>query len=695
MADNKKKNDKLSQLENFYVDEKGKSMSTNEGVRVSNDTETLKAGQRGPSLLQDFHHQEKMQHFDRERIPERVVHARGVGAHGTFTVTNDMSKYTSADFLRGKGKETPVFLRFSTVQGSKGSADTVRDPHGFAVKFYTQEGNFDIPGLTHAVFFIQDAIKFPDLIHSVKPEPKTEVPQGQSAHTNFWDFVANNPETIHNVFWQMSDRAIPRSMRMVEGFGIHTYRLVNEDGVAYFVRFHFKPELGAHSLIWDEAQKLQGRDPDFHRKDLTEAIDKGDYPRWTFGAQIIEEDEEFMFNFDILDPTKLWPEEIVPVTEFGTLELNRNVENFFAETEQAAFHPGNFVPGIEPSNDPLLQGRIFSYTDTQMHRLGGPNFQHLPINRPLVDVRNNQRDGQHQTKIHTSQTNYSHNSLSDNDPKVAPTSDGGYEVLRQTVGGFKTRSKPKKFLDFYTQAKLYFDSLTDWEKEHTLAGFKFELTKVTKPEVRQQVINLLMRVDEDAAKEVGKYLGLTPEKQKNPYEDDTTGSDDGEDIKYGGKSVDKSPALSLAKQPKKPNTLKVGVLIRDTFDKTLVEPAIEAMEKAGMYVDIISDKLGYMNIGGKKHEIKETFISTDTVLYDAIYVAGLEGLEPKYKGEINQFVEDAYKYFKPLIVAKDSVEYLTEDRREEPGILVLDKENSDKVVELVTEMRYWERDLTK
>ncbi|MDQ0508769.1 catalase [Peptoniphilus ivorii] len=688
---NAKKDDKRTQLEAHYTDEKGKSMTTNEGVRVAHDTETLKAGQRGPSLLQDFHHQEKMQHFDRERIPERVVHARGVGAHGTFTVTNDMSAYTSADFLRGEGKETPVFLRFSTVQGSKGSADTVRDPHGFAVKFYTQEGNFDIPGLTHAVFFIQDAIKFPDLIHSVKPEPKTEIPQGQSAHTNFWDFVANNPETIHNVFWQMSDRAIPRSMRMVEGFGIHTYRLVNDEGVAHFIRFHFKPELGAHSLIWDEAQKLQGRDPDFHRRDLIEAIEKGDYPRWTFGAQIIEEDQEFMFDFDILDPTKLWPEEIVPVTEFGVLELNRNVKNFFAETEQAAFHPGNFVPGIEPSNDPLLQGRIFSYTDTQMHRLGGPNFQHLPINRPLVDVANNQRDGQHQMKIHTSETNYSHNSLSDNDPKA----DGGFKELRQAVSGFKTRSKPAKFLDFYTQARLYFHSLSDWEREHTLAGFKFELTKVTKPEVRQQVVNLLMRVDEEAAKDVGAYLGLTPEDAKNPHEDDTTGADPGEELKYEGKSVDKSPALSLANQPKKPETLKVGVLIREGFDEKEVAPVLDAMEAAGMYVNIISDKLGTLTVGKKEHEIKETFISTDTVLYDAIYVAGLEGLDPKFKGEIRQFVEDAYKYYKPLIVASDSESYLDEGRRGEPGVLMLMEDGADKVVDLVTEMRYWERDLTK
>ncbi|MDO5047702.1 MAG: catalase [Anaerococcus sp.] len=687
------KNKKIDQLKESFVDEKEKTMTTNEGVKLENDSQMLKASQRGPSLLQDFHNQEKMQHFDRERIPERVVHARGVGAHGTFTVTNDIGKYTSADFLNGKGKETPVFLRFSTVQGSKGSADTVRDPHGFAVKFYTQEGNFDLPGLTHPVFFIQDAIKFPDLIHAVKPEPKTDVPQGQSAHTNFWDFVANNPETLHNVFWAMSDRAIPRSLRMVEGFGIHTYRLVNDKGEAFFVKFHFKPELGAHSLVWDEAQKLQGRDPDFHRKDLTEAIDKGDFPRWKFGAQIIKEDQEFMFDFDILDPTKLWPEELVPITEFGILELNKNVENFFAETEQAAFHPGNFVRGIEPSNDPLLQGRIFSYTDSQMHRLGGPNFQHLPINRPLVDVANNQRDGAHQTKIHTSRTNYTNNSLSDNYPRL--DGESGYEVIRKTIEGFMTRSKPEKFLDFYSQAKLYFNSLADWEKDHTIGAFKFELTKVSEESVRQQVINLLMRVDEDLAKEVGDYLGLKPEDKENPYEDNSNGSDKAEDLKYEGKSVDKSKALSLDEQIKKPNTLKVAVLLRDNFDKDQVENAVQAMDEAGMYVELVSDKLGYLKINGKDIEIKETFTSTDAVLYDGIYLAGLKGLDPMLKGEIKQFVEDAYKYYKPLVVSKDFIHYLDEERRKEPGIMILDKDNAKDIVDLVTQMRYWDRDMTK
>lgn len=701
--DNQQSNPKVEQLQAAHVNDENTQMTTNEGVKVSEDNFTLKAGQRGPSLMQDFHFQEKMMHFDRERIPERVVHARGVGAHGVFRLTEDISAYTCADFLNGVGKETPLFLRFSTVQGSKGSADTVRDPHGFAVKFYTQEGNFDIPGLTHAVFFIQDAIKFPDLIHAVKPEPKNEVPQGQSAHTNFWDFVANNPETMHNVFWQMSDRAIPRSFRMVEGFGIHTYKFINAEGQVHFVRFHFKPELGVHSLVWDEAQKLQGRDPDFHRKDLEEAIDKGDFPRWTFGAQIIEEKDEFMFDFDILDATKLWPEEIVPVTPFGTLELNKNVENFFAETEQSAFHPGNLVRGIEASNDPLLQGRIFSYTDAHMYRLNGPNFQHLPINRPLVEVHNNQRDGNYQYRIHTAATNYGNNSLLNNTPATTPFEEGGYRDSGEALEeGKKTRSRPEKFLDFYSQARLFFNSLTEVEKQHTLDGFKFELTKVTEVSVRQQMVNLLERVDPKVAKEVGDYLGLKPEKGGNEqnadnHEDVSSGSDEAKVYDHEGKRVDESPALSQERTVKKPDTLKVGVLLRDTLHKPEVGPVLKAMEDAGMYIEVISDALGTIKIKEKEYEIKESFMSTDTVLYDAIYVAGLEGLDPADQGEIDQFVEDAYKYFKPLVLAYGEKNQLATERHKEPGILLGDKggKYADKVVDHITQMRYWERDLTK
>lgn len=349
-------------------------MTTNQDLKVSEDEHSLKAGVRGPTLLEDFHLREKMTHFDHERIPERVVHARGYAAHGEFELYESMSDYTKADFLQEPGKKTPVFTRFSTVAGSKGSAETVRDVRGFAVKFYTDEGNYDLVGNNMPVFFIQDAIKFPDLVHAVKPEPHNEMPQAASAHDTFWDFVTNNQESAHMIMWHMSDRAIPCSLRMMGGFGVHTYRFVNAAGKSHFVKFHWKPKLGVNSLVWDEAQKINGKDPDFHRRDLWEAIENGDYAEWELGVQLIEDSQEFDFDFDILDPTKLWPEEDIPVKIIGKMTLNRNVDNVFAETEQVAFHPGHVVPGIDFSNDPLLQGRLFSYTDTQLIRLGGPNF---------------------------------------------------------------------------------------------------------------------------------------------------------------------------------------------------------------------------------------------------------------------------------------------------------------------------------
>src|SRR5512133_1237515 len=368
-------------------------MTTNQGLRINDDQNSLKAGERGPTLLEDFQLREKITHFDHERIPERIVHARGSGAHGYFELNESMAKYTKAKFLQTPGTRTPVFVRFSTVAGSRGSSDLARDVRGFAVKFYTEEGNYDLVGNNMPVFFIQDAVKFPDFVHSVKPEPHHEMPQAASAHDTFWDFISLMPESMHMIMWVMSDRAIPRSLRMMEGFGVHTFRFVNDRGKARFVKFHWKPLLGLHAVLWDEAQKISGKDPDFHRRDLWEAIENGDYPEWELGVQIVEEKDEFSFDFDLLDPTKIIPEEIVPVRRIGKLTLNRNPENFFAETEQVAFHIGNIVPGIDFTNDPLLQGRLFSYLDTQLLRLGGPNFHEIPINRPIAPAHNHQRDG--------------------------------------------------------------------------------------------------------------------------------------------------------------------------------------------------------------------------------------------------------------------------------------------------------------
>ncbi len=692
---NEKVNEKIDELKKNYVDDSGTDLTTNKGVKMSNDNFTLKAGQRGPSLMQDFHYFEKMQHFSRERIPERVVHARGTGAHGTFTVTKNAKEYSVAEFLSEDGKETPIFIRFSTVQGFRGSADTVRDNHGFAVKFYTQDGNLDLPGVTHPVFFLNDAIKFPDFIHSVKPEPKDEVPQGQSAHDSFWDFVANNPETLHNVCWTMSDRAIPRSYRMMEGFPIHTYKLVNEDREVFFCRFHFKPDLGVHSLVWEEAQKIQGMDPDFHRKDLMEAIDKGDYPRWTFGAQIIKEEDEFMFDFDILDATKLWPEEIVPVTEFGKIELSKNVENFFAETEQAAFNPANLVRGIEASDDPLLQGRLFAYNDAHLYRLGSPNFEDLPINRPVSEVHNNQRDGFMQHKIHTSPTNYGNNSRLENAPTVTPWEDGGYETTTQEVDGVKTRSRILAFKDFYTQPRMFLNSLTDVERKHTMDAFSFELTKVKSQDVRQQVVNLLGKIDMDFAKGIAEDLALeVKEDELSKFIADEDGNIESEDFDYEGKSVEESPALSQEKTVKKPNTLKLAVLVSSEADMTEVGKIIKPLEDNGIYINIISEKLGYLELD-KKREIVETFNTADMVLFDALYLAGMNDLDKNFKADVQQFLDDAYTHFKPIIVASDSEKFITEERLEEPGLIKVANSKEEDVLDGITMMRYWKRDKNK
>ena len=447
MKENKKKTkmdvkDKIKDIERFKEYPKGKELTTNHGVKLSHTDDSLKAGERGPTLMEDFHFREKITHFDNERIPERIVHARGAGAHGYFECYDSMSEYTSAKFLQ-KGVKTPVFVRFSTVAGFRGSADTVRDVRGFAVKFYTEEGNYDFVGNNIPIFFIQDAIKFPDLIHAIKPEPDKEIPQAATAHDTFYDFVISTPETSNMVMWVLSDRAIPRSYRMMEGFSVNTYRFVNKEGTGRFMKFIWKPLLGVHSMVWDEAQIIAGKDPDFHRRDLYEAIEAGQYPEYELYVQMINEEDEDKFDFDILDPTKHWPEEQIPPRKVGKLVLNKIPDNFFAEVEQAAFHPGNVVPGIDFSNDPLLQGRLFSYEDTQLIRLGGPNFHEIPINRSLSPVHNNQRDGYHRMTINTGKTSYSPNSLEDNDPHTVPKEEGGYVHYMEKVEGKKIRKGVK------------------------------------------------------------------------------------------------------------------------------------------------------------------------------------------------------------------------------------------------------------
>ncbi|STQ46830.1 Catalase HPII [Ewingella americana] len=482
-------NAKVDALEVHRKNGEKRALTTNQGTKISDDQNSLTAGSRGPTLLEDFILREKITHFDHERIPERIVHARGAAAHGYFQPYRSLADITKADFLSDPNKKTPVFVRFSTVQGSRGSADSVRDIRGWATKFYTDEGVYDLVGNNTPVFFIQDAHKFPDFVHAVKPEPHNEIPQGASAHDSFWDYVSLQPETLHNVFWAMSDRGIPRSYRTMEGFGIHTFRFVNGEGKSTFVRFHWKPLAGKASLLWDEAQKLAGKDADFHRRDLWEAIEAGDYPEYELGVQLIPEEDEFKFDFDLLDATKLIPEKLVPVEIVGKMVLNRNPDNYFAETEQVAFHPGHVVPGIDFSNDPLLQGRLFSYTDTQISRLGGPNFHEIPINRPTCPYHNFQRDGMHRQDIDTNPANYEPNSLNDNWPRETPPAakGGGFESYHERVDGDKVRQRSDSFGEFYSQPRLFWLSQTPTEQDHIVAAFSFELSKVARPYIRERV----------------------------------------------------------------------------------------------------------------------------------------------------------------------------------------------------------------
>ncbi len=486
------------QLQTFRARPEGTDLTTDQGVKIPHTDDSLNAGERGPTLMEDFHFREKITHFDHERIPERVVHARGSGAHGYFQVYESLAEYTRASFLQDPSVQTPVFVRFSQVLGDRGSADTVRDVRGFATKFYTDEGVYDLVGNNIPVFFIQDAIKFPDLIHAARPEPHNEIPQAATAHDTFWDFISLMPESTHMVMWVLSDRGIPRSYRMMEGFGVHTFRFVNAEGNARFVKFHWKPKLGVHSLVWDEAQILAGKDPDFLRRDLWEAIQQGDYPEWELGIQLLDEADEFKYPFDVLDATKIWPEELVPVRRVGRLVLNRNPDNFFAETEQVAFHIGNLVPGIDVTNDPLLQGRLFSYLDTQLIRLGGPNFHEIPINKSVAPVRNNQRDGYHRTQIDQGRTSYFPNTLGAGYPRLAPPEEA-YVNYPGHVEGDKVRRRSERFRDYFSQATLFWNSLSASERRHLLDAARFELGRVETPLIRQRMVALFDQVDRDLA----------------------------------------------------------------------------------------------------------------------------------------------------------------------------------------------------
>jgi catalase len=661
MSKNKQKkespatNDKVADLAKVTEDGQDKYLTTNQGARVNDDQNTLKAGERGPSLLEDFLFREKITHFDHERIPERVVHARGAGAHGYFQVYESMAQYTKAKFLQDPKVKTPVFVRFSTVAGSRGSTDLARDVRGFATKFYTEEGNFDLVGNNIPVFFIQDAIKFPDLIHAVKPEPHNEIPQAASAHDTFWDFISLMPESAHMVMWVMSDRAIPRSYRMMEGFGVHTFRFINEKGKARFVKFHWKPLLGVHSVAWDEAQKISGKDPDFHRRDLWEAIENGDYPEYEFGVQIVEEKDEHKFEFDLLDATKIIPEEIVPVQRIGKLTLNRNPDNFFAETEQVAFHIGHIVPGIDFTNDPLLQGRLFSYTDTQLIRLGGPNFHEIPINRPIAPIHNNQRDGFMRQQINRGQSSYHPNTLGGGCPFQAGADMGGFTSYAEKIDASKVRARSEKFFDHFSQATLFYNSQSEVEQDHIVKALRFELGKVETPAIRERMVYVLAQIDKTLASRVAEGLGIkVPTKIDGPLNKSIPA--DGNPKKFqpkpNNKEMGTSPALSMENTIKNSvKTRKVAVLAADGFDDAALATVKKALTNAGAQAKIVAPRLGFLKgTSGEEVKIDFSFLTASSVLFDAVYVPGGEKSVAALKLEPDaiHFVNEAYKHCKAV-----------------------------------------------
>jgi catalase len=641
-------NSTIEPLDRVRVDSAGRMLTTNQGVAVSDNQNSLKFGLRGPALLEDFVLREKITHFDHERIPERVVHARGSGAHGYFECYQPMTQHTRAAPFNAAGKVTPVFVRFSTVAGERGSKDTARDVRGFAVKFYTDEGNWDLVGNNMPVFFIQDAMKFPDLVHAVKPEPNNAMPQAASAHNTFWDFVSLMPESTHMLMWVMSDRAIPRSFATMEGFGVHSFRLVNEAGESVFVKFHWEPKAGTHSLVWDEAVKISGADPDFHRRDLWERIEAGVYPEWELGFQIFTEEQADKFSFDILDATKLIPEELVPIIPVGRMVLNRNPDNFFAETEQVAFCTAHVVPGIDFSNDPLLAGRIHSYVDTQISRLGGPNFHEIPINAPISQVHNNQRDGMHRQAIPRGAVSYEPNSLGGGCPFQAGAGQGFVTVparLQAREEQAKVRGKPEKFADHYTQATLFYESQTPVEQAHIAAAFRFELSKVSVPAIRLRTIAMLRNASETLARKVADGLGIDTLPDALPLAL----------AKPAKPEVLVSPALSLMARPGD-GSIKARVVALmvgpGAVGPSLGRVRAELLAQGAM-PRFVAQRIGSVTTAeGEKLEVDASFENAPGFLFDAVVLPDGEQAVAALAldGQAMEFIKDQYRHGKPMLV---------------------------------------------
>ena len=696
---------KISQLEAYAI-ANSTELTSNQGVQLSDNHNSLKAGDNGPTLLEDFILREKISHFGHERIPERVVNARGCGAHGYFKPNKSMIQYTSAAFLQDPEIETPVFVRFSGSIGSQGSADTVRDVRGFAVKFYTTEGNYDLVGNNMPVFYIQDAIKFPDLIHALKPEPNHEMPQASSAHDTFWDFASLVPEITHMLMWTMSDRGIPRSFRMMEGFGVHAFQFINARGNNFFVKFHWKPKLGVHALVWDEAQKIAGKDPDFLRRDLWEAIEAGHYPEWELGVQIVDAGREDELGFDILDPTKLIPESQIPVQIIGKMVLNRNVENYFSETEQVAFHPGNLVPGIDFSNDPLLQGRLFSYTDSQLTRLGGSNYHEIPINLSVCPIHNFQRGGLHRQSINKGRVAYEPNTLGSGAELRLDGVAEGFQSPPNPVDASKSRRRLPSFNDHFSQANLFWNSQSSSEKDHIVSAFRFELSQVNVPAIRQRVVDNLAHVDLKLAIRIATTLGI-----KMPDSKAAAGRLGFRDYRMASK-VNEDSALSMAgRLGSTVKTRKIAVLVADGVDAPALRRLILDMNAAGAICKLVAAQLGnVVTLGGKQLSVDHTFATMPSVMFDAVLIPG--GAESTLAlcrlGEAVHFVLEAYKHCKTICALNEGHQLLVtlgfniEKNRElinvpTPGVLladackVLDGQVSQDFLAAIALHRHWDR----
>ncbi|MDY0747551.1 catalase [Paucibacter sp. R3-3] len=668
----------IGPLDRVRVDSAGQRLTTNQGVAVADNQNSLKYGVRGPALLEDFILREKITHFDHERIPERIVHARGSAAHGYFECFEPLTQFTKAAPFKEAGKRTPVFARFSTVAGERGSKDTARDVRGFAVKFYTDEGNWDLVGNNMPVFFIQDAMKFPDLVHAVKPEPHHQMPQAASAHDTFWDFVSLMPESTHMLMWLMSDRAIPRSYATMQGFGVHSFRLVNDAGQSVFVKFHWNPKFGTHSLCWDEAVKISGADPDYHRRDLWERIESGVYPEWELGVQIFTEEEAEQFSFDILDATKIVPEELVPVRPVGRMVLDRNPDNFFAETEQVAFCTAHIIPGIDFSNDPLLAGRIHSYVDTQITRLGGPNFHEIPINAPIAQVHNNQRDGMHRQAIPRGRVAYEPNSLAGGCPFQAGAAQGFTSVaasLRSRAEQGKIRAKPELFAEHYHQARLFFDSQTAPERAHIVAAFRFELSKVTVPAIRQRVVSMLRNASEDLAAQVAEGLNMSPLPDAMPLALEI-------DV---APEVIRSPALSLTARPGDGSIKgrKIAILVADGAKGQSATDIHTALFAAGAVPRFVAPRIGAVATEDRVAVEADASLENEPgFLFDAIVLPDGAGAVVSLAADGHTFeaIRDQYRHCKTMLALGTGVDLFElagipatlPDGGDDPGVILSD-----------------------